>query len=399
MDAPRLLAVMGSGETTATMAPVHRRLLERFPGRPRVAILDTPYGFQENADELTARAVDYFRASLPAAEVEVASLRSARERPLERERALDVLRRSDLVFSGPGSPSYALQVWAATPVPDILAAKLASGGALVMASAASITLGRFSLPVYEVYKVGADPFWLDGLDLLGAEGLPVVLVPHWNNAEGGTHDTSRCWMGLRRFEALAAQLPPGTTVIGIDEHTALIIDFAAGRAEVAGRGTVTLRAAGESATLGPGEGFLLDRLRGPAGAVDPAPTAGTPEAPAAVDYFEAAFAGAMEAADRNAALNAILALEDAHGHWKQEEAARAHSALRAMVTRLTLTLSDLAPTAAARREVVEALLEVRARAREDGRWADADAVRRALQALSVEVRDTPDGTVWEAGRT
>ncbi|HSQ37940.1 MAG TPA: hypothetical protein VLS92_08615, partial [Acidimicrobiia bacterium] len=77
MAAPRLLTIMGSGETAATMVPVHRTVFDRLGGRPLVAVLDTPYGFQENADELTARTLDYFRTSLPMAEFEVASLRSA----------------------------------------------------------------------------------------------------------------------------------------------------------------------------------------------------------------------------------------------------------------------------------------------------------------------------------
>ena len=35
-----------------------------------------------------------------------------------------------------------------------------------MGSAAAVTLGGFAVPVYEVYKVGADPEWVEGLDLL-----------------------------------------------------------------------------------------------------------------------------------------------------------------------------------------------------------------------------------------
>ena len=58
MSGPRILAIMGSGETAPTMAKVHRALFERFGGEPApAAILDTPYGFQENADELSARTV------------------------------------------------------------------------------------------------------------------------------------------------------------------------------------------------------------------------------------------------------------------------------------------------------------------------------------------------------
>jgi hypothetical protein len=389
MAAPRLLAIMGSGETTTTMVPVHRALLERFPGRPLIAVLDSPYGFQENADELTGRALDYFRTSLPMAEVAVASLRSPRPTAAARELALDTLRRADVVFSGPGSPSYALRVWQGTPVPGILKAKLA-GGALTMASAASVTLGRFSLPVYEIYKVGADPHWLEGLDILGAQGIPAVVVPHWNNAEGGTHDTSHCWLGTRRFEALAARLPPGLMILGIDEHTAAMLDFADGRLDVAGKGTVTRLAGGEALVLGPGDTMPLAHLAAEPGA--PATTTGGGEVPAPAPEgtvaFERAFAAALGRGDSHAAIDAILSLEAA-------PAAAAHDALRAMVARFAALTASLSPGGAARAGAVDALLQVRTRARGEGRWEDADAIRRALRLLAVELHDTPAGTVWE----
>ena len=62
------------------------------------------------------------------ADVAVASLRSLRLAAPARERALDTLRRADVVFSGPGSPSYALRVWQETPVPAILAGQAAPAG-------------------------------------------------------------------------------------------------------------------------------------------------------------------------------------------------------------------------------------------------------------------------------
>ena len=395
METPRLLTIMGSGETTATMVPVHRAVLERFPSRPLVAVLDTPYGFQENADELTARALDYFRTSLPMARVEVASLRSLTAPASARERALDTLRRADVVFSGPGSPTYACRVWAGTPVAAILRDKVGAG-ALTMASAASITLGRFSLPVYEVYKVGTDPAWLEGLDIIGAAGIPAVVVPHWNNAEGGTHDTSRCWLGARRFEALAACLPPEVAVLGVDEHTAAVIDLAAGRLEVAGKGTVTWRWSGRATVLEPGDALPLpvvtprvDLLPG-----DPA----SPSPAARPEAYETAFAAALADADSSAALDSILSLEDAHEAWAGPEAAAAHDALRAMATRFAAAMAEAAPDEASRAGAVEALLGVRSRARDEGRWADADAIRRALQLLAVEIRDTPEGPRWGPAR-
>ena len=74
---PRILTIMGSGETTPTMARVHRLVLDRLGERPVPAVvLDTPYGFQENADDITDRAVDYFRATV-GAPFGIASFRSA----------------------------------------------------------------------------------------------------------------------------------------------------------------------------------------------------------------------------------------------------------------------------------------------------------------------------------
>ena len=49
------------------MAKVHRRLFERLgsPAAPvPAAIIDTPYGFQENADELSARTLEFFATSV-----------------------------------------------------------------------------------------------------------------------------------------------------------------------------------------------------------------------------------------------------------------------------------------------------------------------------------------------
>jgi hypothetical protein len=69
----------------------------------------------------------------------------------------------------------------------------------------------------------------------------LVLIPHWNNTEGGAElDTSRCYMGQARFERLMAMLPPRQTVVGIDEHTALVLDPLSGECIVLGNGTVTV---------------------------------------------------------------------------------------------------------------------------------------------------------------
>src|SRR5262249_39705566 len=99
-----------------------------------------------------------------------------------------------------------------------------------------------------IYKVGQPVHWLPGLDLIGTIGLPgeCAVIPHYDNAEGGTHDTRFCYMGERRLEELEALLPPSGFALGIDEHSAVIVDVGAGRVEVVGRGGRTIRRLGHS---------------------------------------------------------------------------------------------------------------------------------------------------------
>lgn len=262
-SAARLLAVMGSGETTPTMVKFHRELFERLgPGQVKAVLMDTPYGFQRNATDISSRAVGYFKESV-GRDVEVASLpRSEGAGVLALEAALARVADANWVFAGPGSPTYALRQWRPTMVPQLLAEKLVHGGCVVFSSAAALTLGRFSVPVYEIYKAGADPAWAEGLDLLRPHGMPVAVIPHYDNAEGGTHDTRYCYLGEERLALLEEQLPDQAWVLGVDEHTACLFDLGAETVSVVGLGVVTVRRRGRSATVPSGATLSITELAG-----------------------------------------------------------------------------------------------------------------------------------------
>ncbi|HSB52153.1 MAG TPA: Type 1 glutamine amidotransferase-like domain-containing protein, partial [Dissulfurispiraceae bacterium] len=176
-----MIVLMGSGELTATMVEVHKEILSRLGASPKAVFLDTPAGFQLNADQLSQRAVEYFRNNVGYA-MDIASFKSKDIPALEAEQALRTLKAADFVLVGPGSPTYAVRQWRGSPVPDILMRRIENGSCLVAASAAALTVGRFTLPVYEIYKVGEEIHWADGIDILGHFGLRSVVIPHWNNA-------------------------------------------------------------------------------------------------------------------------------------------------------------------------------------------------------------------------
>jgi cyanophycinase-like exopeptidase len=408
-----LLVVMGSGETAPTMVKPHRSIFERVGDRPAV-LLDTPYGFQSNADDISSRAVGYFAASV-GRRIEVVSWRTAPPAGLARERAIATLNSAGWIFAGPGSPTYALKHWRGTPVESALVDVLARDGVVVLASAAALTLGSHTVPVYEIYKAGDDPHWEPGLDLVRkVTGLPAVVIPHYDNAEGGNHDTRYCYLGEGRLSTMERGLPAEAFVLGVDEHTAVLLDLGERTAMVVGNGTLTIRRAGRQVVYPAGTMLGFDELAtgtGPAasaaradGRVDVEP-AGRPPAEAsslrtATEEIVARFDDALGRSDVDACVEALLELEQTLLDWSadtltSDEGDFARGQLRAMVVRL----GELA-TRGARdpREVVgpfvESLLELRRRSREARDFATSDWVRDRLSAGDVEVRDTPDGAEW-----
>ena len=261
---PGDLALFGSGETSPAGRRVHEHLFERL-GRPiDVAILDTPAGFETNAARVVGRIKQFLEHNLRNFQpsVEIVHAPRADGRGTNDATALAEMLQANYLFAGPGSPSYAVHHLRGSLALRYLAERWQAGATVVAASAAAIALGRWALPVYEIFKAGHDPHWLDGLDLLGPLGYRLAVVPHWNNREGGDDfDSARCYVGLERFATLRAQLPDEATVLGIDEQTACVLEFDRERGLVVGAGGVTIERDGRAEVCPSGESFPLARLR------------------------------------------------------------------------------------------------------------------------------------------
>ena len=406
-----MIALMGSGELTATMVEVHKEILGRYEN-PKAVFLDTPAGFQLNVGHLSQRAVEYFRSSI-GYPMKVASFKSRDIGELEAEQAFSSLREADYILVGPGSPTYAVLQWRGSSVPEILLRRLESGACLVAASAAALTTGRLTLPVYEIYKVGEELHWTEGLDILGHFGFNLIIIPHWNNTEGGTHDTRFCFMGEDRFRSLEALLPDDVAVLGLDEHTACLIDLDRDEFSVRGTGTVTLRYSGAERVFQRGDHLPLHILRVREVTGTSYPTAkgvGTVGVVVAsekdfwdgIHALEQAFHEGLETDARDAA-NAILAMDSAI--WKAQhdgDHPDAISPARELLRELVILLGTrLAASASMCRDclspLVDELLSLRASFRERSLWAEADALRDCLKRARIEVDDTPEGSRWRMG--
>ena len=258
------IALLGSGETSLAGGRVFETIARRFPKPLRIAILETPAGFELNSPIVAGRVGDFIQERLqsfnPHIEIITARKRGTSFSP-DNPQILQALLQADIIFMGPGSPTYAVRQLKDSLAWDLLRARNRQGAALVFASAAVIALGAFSLPVYEIYKVGEEVSLVPGLDLFGDLHLTLSVIPHWNNTDGGDEvDTSRCFIGIERFNKWCELLPPGHTTVGLDEHTGIIIDFATGKCTVSGVSSVTLLRATHSEIFPAGADFPISEL-------------------------------------------------------------------------------------------------------------------------------------------
>lgn len=361
--APGVLVLLGSGETAPGMTKVHREVFARL-GEIRAVNLDTPYGFQLNVPQMSEKLEGYFDTSLHVALTTLHFASFSRASELERELFKSQVRAANYVFAGPGSPTYALSQWAPLRFDDDLAAVLDADGTICFASAAALTLGSFTAPIYEAYKVGTEDLrWRDGLDVLGAFDLRCAVIPHFDNAEGGNYDTRFCYLGEPRLNALEAQLPDGVAVLGVDEHTALILDRHDDTVSVRGRANGYWRLNGDQRVLENGSTTSLAELRGFA----PAPTRPAPQPDGSSELTPLELAAIVEEggeAGRRALVSLVkLATAGSDGHV------------------------DPAP-------LVEAILAVRRGARAKGQYEIADELRNSLVGSGFDVQDTPSGSTW-----
>ena len=356
-----VLALLGSGETAPGMTKVHRQLLAKHPDGDAIN-LDTPYGFQLNVPQMTEKLVDYFNVSLQRALTPVSFTNFDRSGPIERVLVKQTVRDARYVFAGPGSPSYALAQWRPLELVDDFAGVLETGGTLCFSSAATLTLGSHTAPIYEIYKVGATPYWLEGLDLLGRLGIRCAVIPHFDNHEGGNYDTRYCYLGEPRLESLESQLPDDVAVLGIDEHTALLLDLETDEARVVGRGHAYWRHGDNQ--------LILDHSA-------PTPLAALRDSTPAQKVVH-------HASLMKDSTNPLELAESARRGGPEGDAALA------ALTRL----ASATPECGAPDALIEALLDCRNTARAAGDFATADKIRRALDNAGIALQDSPTGTTW-----
>lgn len=336
---PGLVILFGSGEASASGRKVWEWLFQQLKRPIHAAILETPAGFQPNSALVAGRIAEFLQQRLQNYQPQVTIVPARRLGTVCSPNEPTVVQQmvsANLFFLGPGSPTYAARQLEGSLAWQMIEARHQLGTAVVLASSAVIAASTYALPVYEIYKVGEDLHWHTGLGFLARYGLSATFIPHWNNHEGGAElDTSRCFMGQTRFAQLHAMLPANARIVGIDEHTALVIDLQGKQCQVMGQGSVHLLYENQSRRFETGSTFNISWL----------------------------------------------------GQWQMPELKQEFSAeLLAL-----LNIPEYAPETAVPPANILALMQERQNARAHRDWKTADSLRDQLIHLGWQVVDTPAG--------
>ncbi len=339
MTQPGLIALLGSGETLPSSSKTHEFIAQRFPPNPSIAILETPAGFEPNSAQVAGKIATFLARRLQNYKPTIEVLAARKKGTMCSPDNVDIVRpilAADEILLGPGSPTYAARQLRGSVAAEMIKARHQLGATLFLSSSATLAFSKYTMAVYEIYKVGQELHWQEGVDFFSRFGLSVSFVPHWDNSDGGAGlDTSCCYLGRNRFEQLRDLIPAAHTIIGLCEHSALIIDPAAGMCHVMGKtGIVINRSTGEE-TIPAGSVFEIGRL----------------------------------------------------GQWQEAGTADIDPAIWQEAVRVANRPRQPIPPAA-----VLKLLEIRNIARQQKQWQRSDELRDQINTLGWQVKDTKNGS-------
>ena len=345
---PGLIILLGSGETSPNIRTVYNWVFEQITAPIQAAILETPAGFEPNSAQVAGQIGDYIKKRLQNFKPQV-SIIPARKKDTnfspDNPDLLSPLYGANVILTGPGSPTYAVRQFQDSLAWHTLRARHRMRTTLLFSSATTVACSAYALPVYEIYKVGEDLHWKEGLNFFEPFGLSPVIIPHWNNVDGGADlDTSRCYIGQARFDRLREMLPDHQLYVGIDENTALILDPTSQNCRVMGAGGITVTRGSQQTFFKPGTTFPIGEL--------------------GQFYLPATHEDIPETI------------------WAQTQ----EGIRQAEIQKNEIKKPD---------EAVLQLVDLRTQARQAKNWAEADKLRDKIEALGWHIRDDADGAILE----
>ena len=220
-------------------------------------------------------------------------------------------------------------------------------------------------------------------------------------------------MGSSRFDELVSMLEEPVPVLGLDEHTACIIDFSSNSFQIYGIGRAVLQHSGNTHYFVCNKTYPIELLQGEGGGLVAAAVESASGSKVAAqqddesDFWCAVhdlkedFQQAIATDDLRQSANGLLELDrilwQAEGNRENPELiSQARDLFREQLaelgTRTALTRSALAKAIG---PIVDSLLATRQQLRHAQQFESGDALRDALSRAGIMVEDTDSGYRWQ----
>jgi len=205
------IALVGSGEYLPQMEDVDRQLLAHVGGSAaRVVVLPTAAGLEEPASPRRWAESGIRHFTRLGVHVDAVNI-------LLREDAFDprwqpLLEQADFIYFSGGNPRHVINTLVDSPAWATIVDRHTAGAVLAGCSAGAMAFGRLTLQPRRLWGAATAPpeTWYPALGLLPG----IVVLPHF--------DRWVARMSEATLKQLAASLPEGVALIGVDEDTALV---------------------------------------------------------------------------------------------------------------------------------------------------------------------------------
>ena len=106
------IAFLGSGETSLAGGRIFESLARLISGPLHIAVMETTAGFELNSPQVAGRVGDFFKARLqnykPTIDI-IPARKLGTEFSPDNPEILKPLLHANIIFMGPGSPTYAIR--------------------------------------------------------------------------------------------------------------------------------------------------------------------------------------------------------------------------------------------------------------------------------------------------
>jgi len=121
---------------------------------------------------------------------------------------IDELRRANFFYFSGGNPHQIIDTWRDTPAWEVLTTRRSQGAVIAGCSAGAMMMGGVTISIRRA--IGGALEWLPGLGVVPE----LAILPHF--------DRMRQRFSTEQFSTVLRTTPPGITVVGVDEDTALV---------------------------------------------------------------------------------------------------------------------------------------------------------------------------------